>query len=328
MRSAARWILLLVFSALAAAVHAQQRPAGAGDYPSKPIRWLVGFAPGASNDIIARLIATHLAESLGQQVVVDNRSGAGGMIAGELVAKAAPDGHTVLLATGGPSTIAPLLTQRAPYRVEDFTQVVTIGLIPLVVVAHPAFPPRNPRELIEYAKANPGKINWGSSGTGGSPHFGLLILQAATGIDVTHVPFKGSAPSLVAIAGGQIQAMLSSTVSAEALLNSKRVRIIASASKKRLASLPDVPTFAEQGYPNAESEVWFGMAAPPALPRPILQKLNAEVNRILKQGDAVRRLQDLGLEIIGGSPEDATKFVKREAETVTRFIKQGKLKAD
>jgi tripartite-type tricarboxylate transporter receptor subunit TctC len=300
----------------------------AADYPARPVRWLVGFAPGASNDIIARVIATRLTETLGQPVVVDNRAGAGGMIAGEMVAKGTPDGYTVLLSTGGPSTIGPLLTKRAPYGVGDFSQVVTIGHIPLVVFAHPAFPARNPTELVAYAKANPGRINWGSSGTGGSPHYGLLVLQAATGIDVTHVPFKGSAPALVAMAGGQIQALHSSTVTAEAMLNGKRIKAIGAASAKRLASLPDVPTFAELGMPNAESSVWFGMAAPPRTPRAIVGKLNGEVNRVLQGADSVRRLRDLGLEIVGGSPDDATRFVKREAENVARFIKEGKLKPE
>ena len=326
-----RRVTLCIFTAVFAALSAQalgQTRAGEAAYPSRPVRWLVGFAPGASNDIIARLIAARLTEAFGQQVVVDNRPGASGMIAGDIVAKAAPDGHTVLLATGGPSTIGPLLTKRAPYGVDEFSQVITIGYTPFVIIAHPAFPPRDPRELLAYAKANPGKINWGSSGTGGSPHFGLLVLQAATGIDVTHVPFKGSAPSLVAIAAGQIQAMHSSTVSAEALLAGKRVKVIGVTAAKRLASLPDVPTFAEQGIANTESHVWFGMAAPPRTPRAIVGRLNSEVNRILKGADSIGRLRDIGLEVMGGSPDEATQFVKREATMVARFIQQGRLKPD
>jgi tripartite-type tricarboxylate transporter receptor subunit TctC len=294
-------------------------------YPNKPVRWLVGFAPGASNDITARIVATHLADRLGQPVIVDNRSGAAGMIAGETVVKGAPDGYTVVMSTGGPSVFGPMLMKRPPYRVGDFTQVVMIGYTPLMVVAHPAFPPNNPRELIAYAKANPGKISWGSSGTGGSPHFGLLMLQAATGIDVTHVPYKGSAPALVDIVAGQIQAMLTSVLSAEAHLNAKRLKVIGVASPKRMATLPDVPTFAEQGIVNGESVVWFGIAAPPATPRAIVQKLNAEVNRVLKNPDAVKRLQVLGLEILGGTPEDAAQWVRREADKVNHLIKLGKL---
>jgi tripartite-type tricarboxylate transporter receptor subunit TctC len=307
-----------------APAHAQ----GNNNYPSKPIRWLVGFAPGASNDIIARVIAARLSENLGQQVLVDNRSGAGGMIAGEIVTKATPDGHTVVMSTGGPSVSGPLLTKRAPYRIEDFTQIVMIGYTPLIIVANPAFPPRNPRELVEYAKANPGKISWGSSGTGGSPHFGLLVFQAATGIDVVHVPYKGSAPALTDIAAGQIQATHTSVVSAEAYLSTKRVKAIGVGSKKRLAALPDVPTYAEQGITNGDSSVWFGIAAPPATPKPIALKLNAAVNRVLQNPDAVRRLQEMGLEILGGTPDDAEQWIQREATMLRQLIQQGKIRPE
>ncbi len=313
-----RSMLMLACALLAPQLHAQA-------YPNKPVRWLVGFAPGASNDIIARTLSVHLAELLGQPVIVDNRSGAGGMIAGETVARGAPDGYTVVMSTGGPSVFGPMLMKKPPYRVEDFTQVVMIGYTPLIVVAHPAFPPRNPRELIDYAKANPGRISWGSSGTGGSPYFGLLVLQAATGIDVTHVPYKGSAPSLVDIVAGQIQAMHTSVLSAEVHLNAKRLKAIGVAGPKRLAALPDAPTFAEQGIVNGESTVWFGIAAPPKTPRAIVEKLNDAVNRVLKNPDAVKRLQALGLDVLAGTPEDATRWIQSEAAKVTRLIKLGKL---
>jgi tripartite-type tricarboxylate transporter receptor subunit TctC len=292
------------------------------------VRWLVGFAPGAANDSIARVVSARLTEALGQQVIVDNRAGAAGMIAGEICAKATPDGYTVLLSTGGPSVNGPLLTRRAPYKVEDFTQVITIGYTPFAIIAHPAFPPRNPRELIDYAKANPRKINWGSSGIGGSPHYGLLVLQAATGIDVTHVPYKGSAPALIDMVAGNIQVMHSSIVSAEAHLAAKRLKVIGVTSLKRLTSHPEVATFAEQGFKDAEGVVWFGMAAPPPLPRAIVQRLNTEINRVLQNADSVRRLQDLGLEIVGGTPEAATQWVAREAATMTRLIQQGKIKPE
>jgi tripartite-type tricarboxylate transporter receptor subunit TctC len=328
MISAARTVVMLAAVVVASQAHAQSRAATDGDYPSRPVRWLVGFAPGASNDIIARIVAVHLADAFSQQVIVDNRSGAAGMIAGETVAKAAPDGHTIVMSTGGPSVFGPMLARRPPYRVEDFTHVIMIGYTPLIIVAHPSFPPRNPREIVEYARANPGRINWGSSGTGGSPHFGLLVLQAATGIDVTHVPYKGSAPALVDIVAGQIQAMHTSVLSAEVHLNNRRLKVIGAASPQRLPALPDVPTFAEQGIANAESAVWFGIAAPPATPRPIVRKLNAEVNRVLKNPDAVRRLQALGLEVLGGTPEDAAQWISREAAKVTRLIELGKLRPE
>ncbi|HTD89333.1 MAG TPA: tripartite tricarboxylate transporter substrate-binding protein [Burkholderiales bacterium] len=317
--------LAVVLVAIHTAVYAQ---GNAGAYPSKPIRWLVGFAPGASNDIIARLIAARLTESFGQQVLVDNRGGAGGIIAGEIVAKSAPDGYTLIMSTGGPSVSGPLLAKRAPYRVEDFTQTIVIGYTPLVIVAHPAFPARNPRELVDYAKANPGKITWGSSGIGGSPHFGLLVFQAATGIEVTHVPYKGTSLALTDIAAGQIQAMHASVISSEAHLAARRLKIIGVGSAKRLANLPDIPTYAEHGIVNGESVVWFGVATAPATPRPITLKLNNAVNRVLQNPDAIRRMQELGLEVLGGTPEDAEAFVKREAAMVRRLIKLGKIRPE
>ena len=302
--------------------------AQSNDYPNKPIRWLVGFAPGASNDIIARIIAARLSEIFGQQVLVDNRGGAGGLIAGEITTKAAPDGHTIVMSTGGPSVAGPLLSKRAPYRVEDFTQIITIGYTPLVIVTHPSFPARGPRVLVEYAKANPGKISWGSSGIGGSPHFGLLVFQAATGIEVTHVPYKGTSLALNDIAGGQIQAMHASVISAEAHLNGKRLKVIGVGSAKRLATLPNIPTYAEQGIVNGESVVWFGIAGPPAIPRPIVMKLNAAVNRVLQMPEAIQHLQDIGLEVLGGSPEDAERFVKRETAMVRHLIQLGKIRPE
>jgi tripartite-type tricarboxylate transporter receptor subunit TctC len=317
-------VRLLAMVTCAIAWHAQaQTP-----YPNKPVRWLVGFAPGASNDIIARVVAAPLGDLLGQPVIVDNRSGAAGMIAGETVAKGTPDGYTVVMSTGGPSVFGPMLAKRAPYRVDEFSQVVMLGYTPLVIVAHPAFPPRNPREVVDYAKANPGKISWGSSGTGGSPHFGLLIMQAATGIEVTHVPYKGSAPALIDLVAGQIQAMHTSVLSAEVHLNAKRLKVIGVAGPKRLAAIPDVPTFAEQGIIGGESTVWFGIAAPPAMPKAIVQKLNSDVNRVLKNPDAVGRLQTLGLDLLGGSPEDAAEWIRREAAKVTQLIKLGRLKPE
>ena len=320
--------IICALAAMPAALSPARAQGDNNNYPNKPVRWLVGFAPGASNDIIARLIAVRLSDAFGQQVLVDNRGGAGGVIAGEITAKSAPDGYTLLMSTTGPSVTGPLLGKRAPYRVEDFTQIVTIGYTPLIIVAHPSFPPRNPRELLDYAKANPGKITWGSSGIGGSPHFALLIFQAATGIDVTHVPYKGTAPALTDIAAGQIQAMHSSVISAEAHLVAKRLKIIGVGSAKRLANIPDVPTFAESGIVNGESQVWFGVALPPAAPRAIVMKLNSAVNRVLQSPEAIKRMQDLGLEVVGGTPESAEAFVKREAATVRQLIKLGKIRPE
>ncbi|MGE5524553.1 MAG: Bug family tripartite tricarboxylate transporter substrate binding protein [Rhodospirillaceae bacterium] len=300
----------------------------ARDYPNKPVRWVVPFTPGASNDIIARLMGSKLGEAWGQQFIIDNRPGAGGAVGAETVAKASPDGYTLLLANPGPSVNTPLLLKNALYKVGDFTPVVFIGYAPLIILANPSFPPRNPRELIDYAKANPGKINWGSSGNGSSLHIGLALLQAATGIKVQHVPYKGSGPAITDLIAGQIQAMHTTTVSAESQIKAGRVRVIGVASAKRISLLPDVPTLAESGIKDAEAIVWFGMSGPPGLPRAIVEKLNREVNKALTLPDVKARLDQLGLEVGGGTPQEFANFIKNEAAKVSKLIRAGLLHAE
>jgi tripartite-type tricarboxylate transporter receptor subunit TctC len=297
-------------------------------YPNRPVRWVVPFTPGASNDIIARLVGGKLGEAFGQQFVIDNRPGAGGSIGADTVAKAGPDGYTLLLANPGPSVNNPLMLKRSSYKVEDFTNIVFIGYAPLLILGNPKFPPNNPKELIAYAKSNPGKISWGSSGNGSSLHIGLALLQGATGIDVVHVPYKGSGPALIDAVSGQIQMMHTTTVSAEAQIKSGRVKVVGIASAKRSPLLPDVPTLAESGIKDAEAIVWFGMAGPPKLPRAIVDKLNAQVNKTLQMPDVKQRLDQLGLEVQGGKPEEFDAFVKKEAGKVAGLIRKGLLKQE
>ncbi len=300
----------------------------AANYPNRPVRWIVPFTPGASNDIIARLVGQKLTESWGQQFVVDNRPGAGGAIGAETVAKAGPDGYTLLLANPGPSVNTPLMLKRSSYKVEDFTNIVFIGYAPLLILANPKLPASNPKELVAYAKANPGKVSWGSSGNGSSLHIGLALFQGATGVDVVHVPYKGSGPAITDTISGQIQTMHTTTVSAEAQIKAGRVKVIGIAAAKRSPLLPDVPTLAESGIKDAEAIVWFGMSGPPKLPRAIVDKLNAQINRILAMPDVKQRLDQLGLEVEGGKPEAFDAFVKSEAAKVARLIKVGLLKAE
>ena len=297
-------------------------------YPDKPIRWIVPFTPGGSNDVIGRLIASKMAEAWGQQVVVDNRGGAGGLIGAETVARAAPDGYTLILSNPGPSVNAPLLAKNAPYHMEDFSPVIWIGYAPLILVTNLNFPPRNPKEFVEYAKANPNKVSWGSSGIGSSLHIGLALLQAATQIPLAHVPYKGTAPALTDVVGGQIQGMHTTTLSAEAQMKGNRIRIIGIASPKRVAVLPDVPTLAEFGIKDAEALVWFGMGAPAKTPRAVIDKLNREVNRILALPDVKARFDQLGLEVQGGTPEAMDAFMKNEATKIRRLISAGLLKPE
>ena len=315
----------IVLAAAGALVIAQAHAQTAKDYPDKPVRWVVPFTPGASNDVIARLIAAKLLDAWGQQFIIDNRPGAGGLVGADTVAKAVPDGYTLLLSNPGPNVNSPLLSKQSPYKVEDFAQVIFFGYAPLLILANPALPVRNPKELIEYMKANQGKINWGSSGTGSSLHIGLAVLQAATGIKVTHIPYKGSAPAMTDLIGGQIQFMHTTTVTAESQIKANRVRVVALASSKRSPLLPEVQTLAEGGVKDAEAIVWFGMAAPARTPRAIIDKLNAECNRILQMPDVKRRLDELGLEVQGGTPEQFAAFVKKEADRLQKLIKDGAL---
>ena len=315
----------IALAAAGALVIAQAQAQPARDYPDKPVRWVVPFTPGASNDVIARLIAAKLLDAWGQQFIIDNRPGAGGLVGADTVAKAVPDGYTLLLSNPGPNVNSPLLSKQSPYKVEDFAPVVFFGYAPLLILANPALPVRNPKELIEYMKANQSKINWGSSGTGSSLHIGLAVLQAATGIKVTHIPYKGSAPAITDLIGGQIQFMHTTTVSAESQIKANRVRVVALASAKRSPLLPDVQTLAEGGVKDAEAIVWFGMAAPARTPRAIIDKLNAECNRILQMPDVKRRLDELGLEVQGGTPEQFAAFVKKEADRLQKLIKDGAL---
>ncbi len=301
--------------------------AGAG-YPNKPVRWVVPFPPGASNDIIARLIAGKLTDALGYQFVVDNRGGAGGLIGGETVVRAQPDGYTLLLANPGPAIAAPLLSSRAPYTPDDLAGVIVIGYAPLILLTHPSVPVRNARELVDYARANPKKVSWGSSGIGTSLHVGLAVFLGATNAPLTHVPYKGAAPALTDVVSGQVQGMHTTTVSADAFIKSQRVRVIGIAGPKRSALLPDVPTLAESGIKDAESVVWFGMMAPLKTPRPIVHKLNREVNRALALADVRARLDQLGLEVQGGTAEEMDKFVRSETAQLKQLIKAGLLKPE
>ena len=324
------WALVLaVFSGtVAPELSAQTAQDGAAGYPSKPVRWVVGFAPGASNDVIARTIGARLAEAYGQQFIVDNRPGAAGMIGGEIVARSVPDGYTLLLATGGPNTISPQLTRKPAYRVEDFEYVSVVAYTPLMIVVTPSFAAKTPRELVEHMKANPGKTNWGSAGVNSSPHVGLATFEYATGTRATHVPYKGAAVALIDVASGQIDAMITSVASAEAAIRSNRVRVIAVAGPKRVPALPDVPTLAESGVKDGDSLVWFGMAAPLSTPQAVVRKLNAGVTHALAIPEVQRCLTDLGMEIVGGSPEAAAKFVREEAARIRGLLQAGVLKQE
>jgi tripartite-type tricarboxylate transporter receptor subunit TctC len=329
MNTLMRCCLLSAVLLLCAAPAASAEPSRAAEaYPTRPIRLIVTFAPGASNDILARLIGSKLTEAWGQNVIVDNRPGAGGSIGAATVAKAAPDGYTLLLANSGPSVGNPLLTRHAGYSPNDFTPIIFIGYAPLVILANPSFAPRNPKELVDYARGNPGKVSWGSSGTGTSPHIAILLFEAATGTRVTHIPYKGAAANMADLLAGQIDVIYTTTVSSEPQIKANRVRGIAVASAQRVKLLPNVPTLAEYGIKNAEARIWYGLQGPLKMPPGVVAKLNAEVNKALQMPDVRVRLDQLGFEIAGGSSADFDAVVKEEIRRIQGFIKAGLLKTE
>jgi tripartite-type tricarboxylate transporter receptor subunit TctC len=231
----------------------------------------------------------------------------------------------LLLANSGPSVGTPLLTKNASYSPHDFTNIVYIGYAPLVILAHPGFAPKNPQELVEYAKANPGKISWGSSGNGTSPHIGILLFQAATATNVTHIPYKGAAQNMADLLARQIDMIYTTTVSSEPQIRAGRVRGIAVASMRRVRLLPDVPTLTEYGIKNAEAQIWYGLQGPLEMPPAIVNKLNAEVNKALQMADVKARLDQLGFEIAGGSPKTFDDVVKHEIARIQKLMKAGLL---
>jgi len=317
-----------VFGVIAALLLTGVQSAAAQAYPTKPIRLIVPFAPGAANDIIARTTGQKIGESMGQIVVVENRPGAGGSVGAIAVAKAAPDGYTIMLTNPGPGVITPLLARERSYAVADLAPIVEICNAPMVIVAYKDFGPNTPAELLAYAKANPGKIRWGSADAGGIPGLALNLLLLATEIDVLAVPFKGSADSMIAVASGTIDVVYASYASAAAQIAAKRARVIAIAGPKRLSAAPSVATLAEAGIRDAEAVAWFGLAAPRGTPPAILNRINAEVNKALTLADVKTRLGGLELEIAGGSVADFTAVVNKEATRIAALIKAGKLKAE
>jgi tripartite-type tricarboxylate transporter receptor subunit TctC len=290
-------------------------------YPSRPVRWVVPFAPGASNDITARLLAQKMSDSLGQQFIVDNRPGSGGSIGAKIVADAAPDGYTLLHANPGPSINNVLLRSKPPYQMSDFAPVMFIGYSPLIIVAAPGFAPNNARELLAYVKANPGKLTWASSGNGSSLHIGLALFAAATGTEFVHVPYKGTAPALLDVMSRRVDVVYTTVVSGDAHIKAGRLKILAVAASKRQDVIPNVPTLQEEGIKNAEATVWFGVQVPAKTPHSIIAKLNAALNQAMGQQDVKIKLDQLGLVSAGGSSEDFSKFMQSEASRLQMLLK-------
>ena len=297
----------------------------AAEYPTKPIRLIVGFAPGGQGDILARVFAPKLGETFGQQVLVDNRPGAGGRIAYETGVRANPDGYTMNLVPGGYAANAALY--KLSYDpVNDVAPIALISETGWVVTLHPSLPVASIKELIAYDKANPGKLNYGSSGTGSGPHLSTELLNQMAGIKMTHVPYKGSSVALNDLLGGQIQVAFANLPTVIQHIKSNRVRGIAVTAAKRYDAVPDIPAVAET-VPGYEAVGWYAVLGPKALPRDIVARWNSEINRILLLPDVKERLAIDGLDPLGGSPERFREVLKRDIAKWQKVVKVGNIKA-
>jgi tripartite-type tricarboxylate transporter receptor subunit TctC len=297
-------------------------------YPQRALRMLIPYPPGGAGDIVGRLLSARLGEALGQQVVVDNRGGGGQLIATQMAAKAEPDGYTVFLASATHG-INPGLRKNLPYdTMKDFAPITLVAESPLVFVAHPSLNVTNIKELVAAAKARPGRIAYGSSGPGTGGHLSVELLKWMAGIDLVHVPYKGAAPALTDLIGGQVQVVCTSPLPALPHVKSGRLRALGMTSGKRSRAAPDLPTVAEQGFPGYESTLWYALLAPAATPPAIIRRLHDETVKVLKTPEVTDQLLAQGADPIGNSPAELQKFVRSEIERWTKVIQQAKIAAE
>jgi tripartite-type tricarboxylate transporter receptor subunit TctC len=290
-------------------------------YPSKPIRMVVPSAPGGGTDITARVMAPKLSEFLGQQVVVENRAGAGTMIGGEVVARAAPDGYTLLM---GISTLAinPAMYKKVPYdALKDFVPITQAVALPNILVIHPSLPARSVKELIAFTKPRPGQIQFASAGIGTSPHLAAELFLSMAGIKMLHVPYKGSGAGLIDVVAGHVPVMMPSILSGLPHAKAGRLRALGVSSVKRAGGAPDVPTIAEAGVPGYEAVQWFGILAPAGTPRPVVDRVHRESVRVLQSPDIRERLQADGADPVASSPEEFAGFLRSETVKWAKVVK-------
>ena len=287
--------------------------AAAQAYPTKPITIVVPFAAGGTTDILARLVGQHLSTELGQPVVVENKAGAGGNIGAAFAAKAAADGHTLFMGTVGTHAINAALYKKLPYDpIKDFAPLTRVAMVPNLLVAHPSQPFKTVQEMIAYAKANPGKINFGSPGNGASPHLSGELFKSMAKVELTHIPYKGSAPAVSDLLGNQIAIMFDNMPSVIPHVRSGKLRAIAISTAKRSPELPDVPTIAEAGVPGYEAVSWFGLFAPAATPKPVLDKLSTALSKVLANPEVQKKISAQGGETVNETPAQFAAFIRSE----------------
>ena len=303
-------------------------PAFPQAYPSKPIRFVVPFTPGAINDLVARTVGQKMSETFGKPVVIENRAGGGTIVGTEIVVRSPPDGYTLLL-TSVAHAINPGLHPKLPFDVlRDLTQVTIIGLAPFVLVVNPSLPASSTKELIALAKAKPGHLTYGSSGSGGGAHLAMEMFKSVARIEINHVPYKGAAPAIVDVMGGEIHMTLATMVAVGAHVKSGRLRAIAVSSKRRYSLAPDLPTLAEACCPGYDATPWWGVAVPAATPKPIVAQLNGTITKILRLPEMVERFGSQGVDLVGSTPDAATAHVREQTMRWSKVVKEAGVKPE
>jgi tripartite-type tricarboxylate transporter receptor subunit TctC len=315
-------------AALISALSVFAAPALAADYPTKPIRMIVGFAPGGGTDTTARAISVKLTDLLGQQVIIDNRAGAAGNIATEMVAKANPDGYTLLLGTIAALAINPSLYRtKLPFdSVKDFAPIIQAVDSTNILSLHPSVPANTVKELIALAKTKP--LNYGSSGVGGTGHLAGELFNTMAGVKMTHIPYKGGGPAMIDLVGGQVQLVFATAASAVPQIKAGKIKGVAVTTAKRSALMPNIPTIAESGLPGFDANNWYGLLAPAKTPRPIINRLNAEVTKVLAMPDVKNFLFNQGLDPAPGTPEQFGAYIKSEMTKWAKVVKASGARAD
>ena len=312
--------MVLVLTCLAAA---------AQSYPVKPIRLIIPFTPGGPTDFVGRAVGQKLTEAWGQQVIVENRPGAGTLVGLEIAARSLADGYTLLLGTSAGFSVNPALGSKLPYDPErDFTPISLLVINPQILVVHPSLPVRSVKELVALAKSKPGQINYASPGNGTPNHLGMELLKSMTGINMVHVPYKGTVPAVTDILAGHVSLMFNSMPTVLPQTKSGRLRGIAVGGAKRSPAAPDIPTVAESGLPGFECVTWYGLFAPAATPRDVVGKLNAQVVKILAEPEMAQRLASQGVEPSGGTPEQLAQYRRAEFERWRKLIAGTKLRLE
>src|SRR4051812_7830954 len=298
-------------------------------YPTKPIRLVVPFAPGGSSSLVARFMAAEMEKGLGKQIVIENKPGGGGNVAMQEVARAEPDGYTLIIGHVGSLAMNPYMYEKLPYDVDrDFAPVSLLAIVPAIFVVHESVPAKNLKEFVALAKSRPGEINYGSAGNGSAGHLAMEYLKQVTGMELQHVPYKGTGPNVTDLVAGRTQAASAGTPPLLPHVKAGKLRVIAVGTSKRLHSLPDVPTVAEQGYPGFETSQWYGLNAPAKTPEPVIRRLAEEAAKAAKSSFVLERFKSDDAEAVGSTPAEYAAFIKKEQARWSKVVRTANIKAD